>query len=288
MGVTLQALQQVLLGGRDERRSEIALIDLDERTDAVKSERYKILQYFPETITDNKAVNWVPKEIPGGSLPLYQWVSSGERQISFTAKFSCDVDYGADLLKITRPTDQIPNIALGGVVTTKDLFRVAFSGVQASPPLANVRFERLKAVGEDWRNPNIAAALIWLRGFMMPRYGTSQAQTYGALGIASTSGIGTNLTFAPRKLLLVIPGTGIGLYGGVSASTDVDRVRCIMVGCDITLEALFPSGVPRYATVDLRFNQVAQFGDRVEFPAAGVDMDASGFDAYRMPSRRAI
>lgn len=46
------------------------------------------LQYFPESLSDSRAVNYETKEIPGGSHPLYQWVSGGERQLSFTAVFT--------------------------------------------------------------------------------------------------------------------------------------------------------------------------------------------------------
>ena len=52
-------------------------------------------QYFPETINDSKRINYTEKDIPGGSLPIYNWVNSGARVISFTAIFTSDVDLQA-------------------------------------------------------------------------------------------------------------------------------------------------------------------------------------------------
>lgn len=92
-------------------------------------------QYFPDTIQDTKAVNWVPREIPGASVPIYQWVSSGERLVSFTAVFTCDMDY------LTA---------------------------EAGDELG----DRLKDVGQLDRNVDIRAAISWLRSFMFPSYTT--------------------------------------------------------------------------------------------------------------------
>jgi hypothetical protein len=52
----------------------------------------KVLQYWPESIEDSKAPNWQNRDIPGAPLPLYQWVSGGERMFSFTAVFSRDMN----------------------------------------------------------------------------------------------------------------------------------------------------------------------------------------------------
>lgn len=97
-------------------------------------------QYFPASISDSKANNWTTKDIPGGSLPLYNWVSGGARAIGFTAYFTTDVD-------IAHPG------------------RKGDSGGQAY-------LDRLKQFGEDRRNIDIRAAIAWLRQYMLPTYGT--------------------------------------------------------------------------------------------------------------------
>jgi hypothetical protein len=51
-----------------------------------------VFQYWPETLTDTKAVEYAVKQVPGGSHPLYQWVRGGERTLAFTAVFSRDAN----------------------------------------------------------------------------------------------------------------------------------------------------------------------------------------------------
>lgn len=96
------------------------------------------LQYFPETISDSKGVNWAPKDIPGASLPLYQWVSSGERSLSFQAVFTTDTDFSIE----TRGDTKARALATGMMLT-----------------------------GINNRNIDIRGAVQWLRRFKMPRYG---------------------------------------------------------------------------------------------------------------------
>ena len=88
---SLLGLNKALFSQIDERRADVALYELHEKDDAIVGSPLAF-QYFPETLTDSKAINFQQKEIPGASLPLYQWVSSGERLISFTATFTADVD----------------------------------------------------------------------------------------------------------------------------------------------------------------------------------------------------
>jgi hypothetical protein len=46
-----------------------------------------VLQFFPETLSDPKSVDYASFEAPGSASPLYQWVKSGARPLSFTAIF---------------------------------------------------------------------------------------------------------------------------------------------------------------------------------------------------------
>lgn len=127
-----------------EKRSMATLIEL--AVDSDKAISAQAFQYFPESISDNKAVNWQTKEIPGGSLPVYQWVASGERTISFTAQFSADID-------------------LALLVTEAG----AFAG--------NAAKERLKSSGQGERNVDIRSAILWLRQYMLPTYDSSKQRT---------------------------------------------------------------------------------------------------------------
>lgn len=216
-----------------EKTSPVAILELDEK-DQPYNGTFLRFQYFPDSISDSKAVNWSPKDIPGGSLPLYQWVSSGERSVAFTAVFTTDVDFSDEAARANQT---------------------------ASPTASQIR-DNLKSSGELGRNQDIRTAVIWLRRFMMPRYGDLQ-QTGG------------QLTSAPRKLQLHMPGTGIGWAGGGNSTNHSQQhfITAIMTACEVEWVAFFPSGFPRVATVSLAFAQIPQYQGIVQFPAPDQTFD---------------
>lgn len=222
---SLIGLNQSIFAQTDQRRADVVLYELHERTDDIDGRAPLAFQYFPESLQDTKAVNYQQKEIPGASLPLYQWISSGERLISFTANFTADVD-----------------------VTKQEQAR---SGPNAR------------------RNPDIRSALLWLRRFLLPRY-TSESGP-------STSATPTTYarTYAPRKVRLYIPNSGIGLSGGGQSSADIseDAIYCLITQCEITYESFFASGLPQSVEVQLSFAEVAQLRGRVFFPSASAATD---------------
>lgn len=225
----LASLSKSLISRINERKSQVILSELGPDDNPIPGGSYLAFQYFPESIVDTKAINYQTREIPGASLPLYQWISSGERIVSFQAYFTSDVD-------LTAATDT---------------------------------FSKLQQNGLLRRNVDVRTALLWLRRFMFPRYGDSTE-------------VGVPLTFAPRKIILWIPGMGLGLQGGdlpaKTAGSIVDertrdQMLCIMTQCDITYEAEFPSGLPRIASVQCSFAQIAQRAGTVAFPAANDFLD---------------
>lgn len=193
-----------------EKRSQVVLVKLLPPDDAPDLPGFA-LQYFPEAISDTKQVNYVQKAIPGGNLPLYQWINGGERTISFTAAFSSDVD-----------------LSLHDGRT----------------------YEALKGQELLDRNVNVAAAILWLRSFMMPTYDEKTARP-----------------LPPPRASLSIPGSAIGYTGGVNKWDDSPhKIRCVMTQCDVEYKAFFPSGTPRLASVSLSFGQIAQYPGAVVFP----------------------
>jgi hypothetical protein len=225
----LASLSKSLISRINERKSQVLLSELDSSDNPIPGGSYLGFQYFPETITDTKAVNYQTREIPGGSLPLYQWISSGERVISFQAYFTSDVD-------LTVNPDS---------------------------------YAKLQSNGQLRRNVDVRTALLWLRRFMLPRYGNSTE-------------VGVPLTFAPRKLIMYVPGMGLGIQGGSlpaqPAGTSLDektrdQLLVIMTQCDISYEAEFPSGLPRIASVQLAFAQIAQRSGTVNFPSGSDFLD---------------
>ena len=230
----LLSLASGTFGDNVASKSEAAIIELDSLKGDVPSDGSFKFQYYPETISDTKQVNYQRRDMPGGSLPIYQWINSGERAISFTAVFATDVNIaeapGADNGKVLSPT-------------------------------AENTQKRLEYVGQKERNVDIRGAILRLRNMVLPVY----------------TGGDSIKTQAPRKLLLYLENTGIGLMGGLGGDTLADgkaettkrpsnTVLCIMTQCDITWESFFPNGLPRIVTVQLTFAEIAQRGGRVIFP----------------------
>lgn len=134
------------LGQGDQARasSQVIIWELDETGSQIKDTIYDksafgplAFQYFPESVTDSKSVDYATRSVPGTSLPVYQWVSSGERSISFDAIFTSDTDI----------TDS----------GNRDVVDATL-------------IERQRSTGVGKRNIDIRAALAWLRSFLMPVY----------------------------------------------------------------------------------------------------------------------
>ena len=235
-------------------RSEATIIELDPKNqdkpykkedqiltwkadpgDYPKSFRF---QYFPETISDTKQVNYQRRDVPGASLPIYQWVNSGERLISFTSVFTTDVNLSTDY------------------------------------HTADALATRLKGVGHEDRNVDIRAAISVLRDKMLPSYPSSTTPVQ---------------VQAPPKLLLYLPGTGIGWAGGFNTGApEADHsIICIMTQCDVMWESFFPNGLPRIASVQLSFAQIAQKGGRVTFPMSR-NVPLTGSIGYRLTAKNAV
>lgn len=236
------------------RRSEVYITELndEDRPDlAAGVPQWRKFQYFPESLSDTKAITYEPKEIPGGSLPLYQYSSSGERTISFTAYFTTDVDHLSGQQTIDWDAELSET---GRDQSLPSGVEERMGTVESS---IDAMYTRLTASGALDRNPFIPGMLVWLRRFMFPRYGEHAE-------------VGVPLTKPPHKLLLHIPGSEIELYGGAGGfSQRGGGVLCVMTQCDITIEALFPSGNIRIANVALAFAEVPQRGGVVKFPSAG-------------------
>lgn len=189
-------------------------------------------QYWPESLSDTKGTNYQRKEIPGGSLPLYQWINGSERLLTMTAVFTSDID----IVSATTPSSL---------------------GQQVNLDEDNKIVERIRSAGVSDRNADIRSAVAWLKQYTYPYY-------------KSTSGPSAQLTIAPTKLILVMPNSGIGLAG--MNATNPDQVVVVMTQCDVTYEAWFPSGLPRIATVALSFAEIGQVSGGIVFPGRNQDV----------------
>jgi len=58
----------------------------------VQSQSIFKFQYWPETLSDSKGVEYAEKAVPGGSHPLYQWIRGGARRLAMLAVFSNELN----------------------------------------------------------------------------------------------------------------------------------------------------------------------------------------------------
>lgn len=133
-------------------------------------------QYWPEGIQDTRASNWTPRNIPGGSHPIYQWTSGGERQVSFTAVFTTDTDPGDVALE-----DSTTNTPLG----------------LPGDPYRPFKDNLLSGVQMGTRDLDLRSAVSWLRYFTYPLYGQGEDLR----------------VFEPPKVQLHMPNSRIGYDG---------------------------------------------------------------------------
>lgn len=208
-------------GGEDKSTAKVMMYDIDDDgSPDVGSSR--AFQYFPETVTDSRGVEWQSKTVVGGSHPIYQWTHGSPRTISFDAVFT------RDLQPERTPSNAIS--ALGSIAAT-------ISNVAKNPVGAVIG--ALKNGFDESTNPNIDQAVAWLRSKTYPTYDN-------------------NIASAPTKLLLVFPNSGITSYvKGIA----IDSLPVIMTECNVTYESFFRNGVPRIVTVSLQFAEIVQLGN---------------------------
>ena len=87
----LVSLAQALIEGPENKLAEFTIEGQDETGATIPGLEARALQFYPETINDAYAPNWIDKQIPGGSHPLKQWVSNSARTISFQVIISRDI-----------------------------------------------------------------------------------------------------------------------------------------------------------------------------------------------------
>ena len=182
-------------------------------------------QYWPESIQDSRSSEWNPRNIPGGSHPIYQWTHGGERRVSFTAVFMTD----------TAPDETI-------IRAMEALEAIGLSGKPESPYEQQDNLGLLSGIELGTRDVDLRAVVSWLRWFTYPHYGAGDDIR----------------AYEPAKCLLVLPQTKLGHDG-------TDYIVSVMTQCDVTYEAWFPTGFPRIIEVSLEFAEVVQEGARVAF-----------------------
>jgi hypothetical protein len=218
------------------KSARIYIIPLNSADDTVDDGGIRAFQYFPESVHDNKVTNWQVKDIPGLSHPLYQWTSSGAREISFQVVFT------RDLALSQQEYDTFQQ-------RTKLYFAALDRSLQGS-------------ISADPRNTDIPSAIAWLRQFKYPEY-QQDASMFPS---------------PPRKMILGIPGLRLN-HGNTGLCPD--EIYCIMLNCEVSYEAFFGDGTPRYAVVQLSFAEIIQVLGGVRVIGAS-DVRNIGLSGYKL------
>jgi len=129
--------------GSDKKHAKAFLVELDDDGDQ-KASSFNNFQYFPETISDSRGVNYTTKEVIGGSHPIYQWIHGSERTISFDAIFTADFTVKEDLSQFLSAAASVLKNPVSAVVS-------AFKG-------------------PDPHAPEIKKYIAWLRSKTYPAY----------------------------------------------------------------------------------------------------------------------
>jgi hypothetical protein len=178
-------------------------------------------QWMPDSFTDNIAVGWEEKTLPGMSTAIMQWSSNGGRSFSFEAVFY------RQMLPEEQQRNLLGATALGAVIGAVG-GAAATAGQTVNP----------NSTDNEPFNVNIEYMVSWLRAFCYPSY------TLTANGTAMRP-------IAPPIALLNIPNMALNEDGS-------DVVFCVMTECGVTYEKLFPNGQPRSVKVSIGLKQVVQ------------------------------
>ena len=139
--------------------AEVLIVPLGEDGKLTKDEFGKgdgkrILQYWPESLSDSKGANWQSRDIPGAPLPIYQWVNGSERPLSFTATFSRDMDgeIGEDIDEDKHNVDIDAAVAWLRMLESNDYRPVGDMQAAIAPPTLWLMFMGTKLGYNDNAN----------------------------------------------------------------------------------------------------------------------------------------
>lgn len=93
-------------GGFLKDESARAYIIPLKKTGSGDADNARSFQFWPAELSDNQAINYANKQIPGSNLPFYQWISGGEHIVSFTATFAADLQYSDDRYDVAIHEDK--------------------------------------------------------------------------------------------------------------------------------------------------------------------------------------
>lgn len=183
----------------------------------------------PSSMEEAKSANWVQQSVPGQSDPVYQWVSSGARTLTFEALVTADTsDFTVAESKLNSKIAKPKN-----VVEAVASFAVKLFKVQVPPPRGTTAAKNIEVL-------NISDHLDYYRSLMYPEY------TNG------TNGPGRLKASPP--LLVLLAGSGIArMQYGTKITTKHDI--WVMTDLRIRITKQLPNLAPLEAVVTFTLAQ---------------------------------
>jgi len=224
----IKSLASMVQPAEDKRSAGLSIYDVLDAGSAIKLQGLS-LQYFPESISMDRAVDYATKHPIGGSHPLYQWIHGSERTLSFDAIFTAEVDAWKN---------QDTSI----VSTVEDI------GNKIGSFLKNPLTSALSLGRSDDHGPthvDVASAVSWLMSKTYPLYEKKMSVK------------------PPPKLAIYMPNSGIQTY--INGLPIDDTFYCLMTRCSPKYVSFFRSGAPRVVEIGLSFVEIVQVGNKWGF-----------------------
>ena len=228
--------------GNEVQVTKASLFELDD-DDGIGQNGLKGIQfqYFPETISIQRGVDYQSKDPLGGSHPIYQWLTGSEKVISFKAVFTADEpSYGYALTQGQQLNNAIENI--GAAVSSLARNPLA-TGIGALKGKTGSRFQF-----------NIQKAASYLMSLTYPTYPKGAAQS--------------GRVRPPPKMFLHLPNLGMSTNYKADPM-NYNGMDVLLRQCNIEYSSFFRNGEPRVMEVSLDVLETIQIGTTWGFVSRG-------------------
>ena len=225
----IKSLSQMTKPSEDQNIAEFAIYDVvPAGTLGAGLANGLKLQYYPESISIDRATEYAKKHPIGGSHVLYQWIHGSERTLSIDAVFTAETDDWQ--INTPSPLSSVEQIAN------------AVGNFAKNPISAGINILRGGGQPPNKNHVDVPSACLWLQSKTYPLYGSKSKSVQ-----------------PPPKLALHMPNSAIKTFIGHQVLQDI--FYCVMTRCSIKLTSFFKSGAPRIAEISLSFEEIIQIGN---------------------------
>lgn len=227
------------------KRAGLFKVDIKGNIDFASAEGVFLLN--PSSFEESKTANWVQHAVPGQSDPVFQWVSSGAKTLTFEALVTADTsDFNTEKTKVeskkAKPKNQIEAVADYAI----KLFRVSIPPARTTEPAKNTEVL------------DITDQLNYYRSLLYPLYSDP-----------SGKGVPQRLKASPPLLVLLAGNT----VSNTKYGTRITNKHDVWVLADLRIRTtkMLPNLAPMEATVTFTLIQynIRSFDSNKYYPSRG-------------------